>query len=210
MIYTTETRNFFLSPGVNCTVEVPVPDLRADPYQAPGLGKSHSEKSENLDRFLSEIFFPQYTRAIKNSNACYISAGLPEKFLCGVNVSVESLPVLITGVHGFYNHNDDIIVINADTLVIGCRSASGEFVYGHEVGHRIVYKKNAAESEAAISDVCSIMMISDRKCALEMLCDAFGELIASNSRRSSAFRQLVAYEKIEGLKKTALKLAWSC
>lgn len=210
MFYTTETRNFYLGYGVNCMVEVPVPDFGADPDQASGLGKSRSEKSENLDRFLSEIFFPQYTRALKKSNACYMSADLPKKFLRGANVSVVSLSPFVDGIHGFYNHDDDIIVINADTLVMGCRSASGEFVYGHEVGHRIVYKKNVTESEAAVSEACSIMMISDRKCALEMLCDAFGELTASNSRKMSSFRQLVGHEKVDGLKRIALKLAWSC
>lgn len=209
MFYTTETRNFYLTPGVNCTVEVPVPDFGADPDQAPGLGKSRSEKSENLDQFLSEIFFPQYVNALKRAHSSYMAANLPKKFLYGTNVSVESLPVLIDGIHGFYNHNNDIIVINADTLVCGCRSASGTFVYGHEVGHRIVYKKNAAESEAAISDVCSILMISNREIAKEHLCDAFGELVAFDSRRPSAFIQTVG-TKIDGLKNTALKLAWSC
>lgn len=209
MIYTTETRNFYLSPGVNCTIEIPVPDLRADPDQAPGLGKSRSEKSENLDQFLSEIFFPQYTRALKKANACYMSADLPEKFLCGANVAVRSLPSRIDGIHGFYNYDDDIIVINADTLVIGCKTASGEFVYGHEIGHRIVFKKNAADSDAAISDVCSILMISDCKLAQEYLCDAFGELIAFDSREPSTFKQKTG-TKMEGLMHTALKLAWSC
>lgn len=209
MIYTTECRRFLLNPKVNCKIEVPVPNLEADPDQAPGLGKSRSEKEENLDQFLSEIFFPQYIRALKEAHNCYLSADLPEKFLRGANVSVEPLPSHSDGVYGFYDHNDDVIGINADTLVCGCRTASGKFVYGHEIGHRIVFKKNQSESESAISDVCSVLMISDRKLAIEFLCDAFGELISSKDRQS-AFHELFGKEITEGLGRVALKLAWSC
>lgn len=202
MIYTTESRNFVLTPGVNCRIELPVPDLVADSNQAPGLGDSYPEKEENLDRFLSEIFFPQYTRSLKEAHLSYLRTDLPEKFLRGANVLVASLPG-----YAFYDYNDDIIAINADTLVAGCRIASGESIYGHEIGHRIVIKKNQSESESAISETAEILMISDRELALEFLCDAFGELI--NSRSKSIFCELFG-KKSEGLQNIALKLAWSC
>lgn len=208
MIYTTETRSFFLSPGVNCTVELPVPDLGVNPDQAPGLGKSHSEKSENLDKFLSEILFPQYTRALKRSHDCYMASDLPEKFLSGSNVTVMSLNVPVYGIYGFYQSNSDLIFIDTDTLALGCKAGPGEFIYGHELGHRILHKKNVLASESAISDVCSFLAISYRKLALELLCDAFGELVSSGSE--SDFNTLLNEKAVEGLKRIALKLAWSC
>ncbi|MCX4304157.1 MAG: hypothetical protein OSJ66_09205, partial [Clostridia bacterium] len=94
---------------------------------------------------------------------------------------------------------------NADTLVCGSKFASGKFICGHEIGHKIISHRNSAES---ISEVCSILMISDVFGAREILCDAFGQIVAPDDR--SRFNCYIEQSKCEGIKRAALKLAWSC
>lgn len=203
MIYTTVKRKFYIIPGVTCVCEIPIPDLAADPTQANAMGKSISEKEENLDQFLTEILFPQYTSALKRAVASYQISGLPEKFLHGHTVNIVPMPFEFPA---SYHILSDIISIDPDLLVIGCRLFSGRFAYGHEFGHRIMnFRKDQLDS--AISTVCSILAISDTNFATEILADAFGDLISGGDK--SRF-DVIDPEKQEGLRLTALKLAWSC
>lgn len=202
MIYTTVKRKFYISPGVTCFCELPIPDLAVDSTQAEAMGECISEKKENLDRFLTEIFFPQYTSALKRAIASYQSSGLPEKFLHGHTVNIVPMPLEFPA---SYHILSDIISIDPDLLVIGCRLFSGRFAYGHEFGHRIMnFRKEQLDS--AISTTFSILSISDSNFATEILADAFGSLISVGDK--SRF-DMIDPEKQEGLRLTALKLAWS-
>lgn len=204
-MYTLETREFYISPGVTCTCEIPVPDLSADPSQASGLGNSISEKSENLDQLLSEILFPQYTSAIKRAIHNYRTSALPEKYLYGHKVHVLPMP---RNNPALYHWPSDTIVIDPDTLSIGSRDISGKFVYGHEFGHRIIHFSSRETVEQALNAVCSILAISSRKLAEETLCDAFGSLISHDT--AERFDSEIVFIKQEGIKRVALRLAWSC
>lgn len=202
MIYTTAKRSFYISPGVSCFLEIPVPDLNADPTQACALGKSISEKNENLDRFLSELFFPQYISAIKKAIYSYRKSKLPEKFLIGHRIKVTRMP---RNSPACYYIPSDLIIIDPDALCIGFDNSSGTFVYGHEFGHRIMAFRSSG-LDSALSEASGVLMLSDKHLLTEFLADAFGSMICCDTR--SRFMILPGSEQ-EGLRRVALKLAWS-
>lgn len=207
MIYKDETRSFYIHPGVTCVCTLSVPDLSADPDQAPAMGESVSEKSENIDRFMTEFMFPQYVRALKNATMAYLDSDLPEYFLHGHRVEVRSLPIW-ADTPAAYDYSTDTIIIGADTLNIGCHGTSGQFVYGHEFGHRIMHFRGQKLTDSAISTASSILALSDRKFLLEIMADAFGSLISVD--KASRFTEYIEPLKQEGLQRAALRLAWSC
>lgn len=204
-MYTLETREFYISPGVTCTCDLPIPDLSADPTQAPALGDSISEKNEKLDQFLSEILFPQYTSAIKMAIRNYRASALPEKYLYGHNVHVMPMP---SSNPALYYWPSDMIFIDPDALSIGIKDTPGKFIYGHEFGHRIIHFSSHETVNLVLNAVCSILTISSQKLAEEILCDAFGSLISHNT--SERFDSEIDPIKQEGIKLAALRLAWSC
>lgn len=207
MIYKKEERKFYIHPGVTCTCRIPIPDLSADPDQAQGMGKSVSEKSENMDKFLSEILFPQYVRALRKAVLAYLNSNLPEYFLRGHRVLLDSFPIWDDR-RAAYDPYDDMVIIDADTLNMGAYGNSGQFVYGHELGHRIMHLRGSAVTDSAISFASSVLCTSNRVLLLEVIADAFGSLISTD--KGSRFTEDIDPIKREGLQKAALRLAWSC
>lgn len=205
MKYTIASREFYISPGITCLCEIPVPDLAVDPDQAPALGNSYSEKEENLDMFLSEIFFPQYIGAIKRIIANYQHSALPAKYLYGLHVHVTSLPRMHPAL---YHLPTDMIIIDPDTLSIGFGGKSGKFVFGHEFGHRIIRFSHDDCVIQALKYVYSILPVSNQKLLQEVLCDAFASLISGDP--FTRFDNAIDPIKQKGLNHAALQLAWSC
>lgn len=201
-------RQFTMSYNVKCTVGVPAPDLDADPNQAPGLGDSYSEKKENLDKFLTEIIFPQYTRAMRGGIDAFVRSKLPTKFVYQQKVVIAPLFIYDDDLLGFYNHIEDYIGLDSDSFSLGFSEGTGIFLYGHEVGHRIVFFRPRKKQEA-LSEVKNILMISDDKIAEEILCDAFGYLLNENGVTRFDTLPDITPIKREGLARVALKLAWS-
>lgn len=201
-------RRFYFS-GVEYTVEVPVPDLERDPDSGRALGKSYAEKNENLDKFLSELIFPQYTRSMRNAISAYKSSKLPEKFLHGQRVKITPLPMMTDDVRGYYNISRDIICLDNDSFSIGLSSGCGNFLYGHESGHRILEIKKRDKDEA-LAEVSSILSISNTIIITELLCDAFGYLICHGDRTRFDVLPDILSDKKEGIALVALKLAWKC
>lgn len=208
MVYKLASKRFFMSHNVTCIVEVPVPDLAKDPNQAEGLGKSCSEKNEKLDEFLTDMLYPQYTRAMKAAIDAFIRSKLPTKFLYRQQVLVSPLPVYENGVRGFYDNQIDLIGLDSDSFSIGFLEGSGEFLYGHENGHRIIFFRSNKKADA-ISEIKSILSISDDYLAEELLCDAFGYLMNENGKTRFDILPDINRFKREGMALTALKLAWS-
>lgn len=207
MIYKDETRSFYIHPGIICVCTLSVPDLDAEPNQALAMGESISEKKENIDQFMSEIMFPQYIRALRNATMAYLNSDLPEYFLHGHRVEVYPFPIW-SDTPAAYNYSSDTIIIDADTLNIGSQGNPGQFVYGHEVGHRIMHFRGQEITDRAISLASSILALSDRNFLLEVMADAFGSLISAGER--SRFTEYIEPVKQEGLQRAALRLAWSC
>jgi len=207
MIYKTEERSFYIHPGVSCICRLSVPDLSADPNQAQAMGNSVSEKSENIDQFLTEIFFPQYVRALRKAVLAYLDSDLPEYFLNGLRVLVGSIPIWDNRRAAYYPH-DDLIFIDADTLNIGACGNPGQFIYGHELGHRIMRFRGSDATDKAIDYASSVLATCDRAFLLEMMADAFGSLISRG--QTSRFTEDFSPHKQEGLQLAALRLAWSC
>lgn len=211
MVYKLVNRHFSMPYGVTCTIEVPVPDLDKDPTQAPALGQTYSEKQEKLDEFLTEMFFPQYTRAMKRGIKSYERSELPKKFLYHQQVLITPLSNFSSGFRGFYNFEQDVIGLDSDSFSIGFRYGSGSFLYGHENGHRIMFFRQNQKPNA-ISEIKNILSISDDKFAEEILCDAFGYLLSEDDCTNDCTRfdilADVTHIKREGLSRVALKLAW--
>lgn len=208
MVEKMVNRRFYFS-GVEYTVEVPVPDLERDPDSGRALGKSYAEKNENLDKFLSELIFPQYTRSMRNAISAYKSSKLPEKFLHGQRVKITPLPMMTDDVRGYYNISRDIICLDNDSFSIGLSSGCGNFLYGHESGHRILEIKKRDKDEA-LAEVSSILSISNTIIITELLCDAFGYLICHGDRTRFDVLPDILSDKKEGIALVALKLAWKC
>ena len=208
MVEKMVNRRFYFS-GVEYTVEVPVPDLERDPDSGRALGKSYAEKNENLDKFLSELIFPQYTRSMRNAISAYKSSKLPEKFLHGQRVKITPLPMMTDDVLGYYNISRDIICLDNDSFSIGLSSGCGNFLYGHESGHRILEIKKRDKDEA-LAEVSSILSISNTIIITELLCDAFGYLICHGDRTRFDVLPDILSDKKEGIALVALKLAWKC
>lgn len=208
MVEKMVNRRFYFS-GVEYTVEVPVPDLERDPDSGRALGDSYAEKNENLDKFLSELIFPQYTRSMRNAISAYKSSKLPEKFLHGQRVKITPLSMMTDDVRGYYNISRDIICLDNDSFSIGFSSGCGNFLYGHESGHRILEIKKRDKDEA-LAEVSSILSISNTIIITELLCDAFGYLICHGDRTRFDVLPDILSDKKEGIALVALKLAWKC
>ena len=208
MVKKMVNRRFYFS-GVEYTVEIPVPDLEKDPDSGRGLGDSYAEKNENLDKFLTEILFPQYTRAIKDALIAYKNSKLPEKFLYGQRIRITPFPLVTDDVRGYYDIFEDIICLDRDSLSLGFFSGCGNFLYGHEAGHRIIAFKKGYKKEALL-EVSNMLSISNEIITTELLCDAFGYLISSGSKTRFDILPKDLSEKKEGLAQIALKLAWRC
>lgn len=208
MVHKLETRRFYLSPGITCIVEIPIPDLATDSSQAEELGSSYYEKTEKLDQFLTEMFFPQYIHAAKRAINCFTCSQLPPIFLEGQKLIITPIPVHLTHSPAMYHSGKDTIIIDSDSFSIGFCDGSGIFLYGHEVGHRIIeFRKRAKAS--AIDEVKGILSISDSSLAEETLCDAFGYHLDSSGK--TRFDVINTPEsKRKALVNVALKLAWSC
>lgn len=207
MIYKTEERSFYIHPGVNCICRLSVPDLSADPDQARAMGNSLSEKSESIDQFLSEIFFPQYVRALRTAVLAYLASDLPEYFLRGHRVLVGSIPIWEDS-RAAYDPYDDLVIIDANALNLGAYGSSSQFIYGHELGHRIMHFRGTESTDKAIAFASSVLSTCDRTFLLEVMADAFGALISPG--KNSRFTDGLDPIKQEGLQLAALRLAWSC
>lgn len=207
MIYTIASKQFYLSPGVTCTCNIPVPDLELNPHQAAGLGKTTDEKAENLEKMLDTMLFPQYVRALTNAIQMYKHSELPDHFLYDQIVIIKQLPVMYDGILGYYHRGNDTIVLDCDSFSIGFKNGSGEFLYGHENGHRILRYK-ARYKERALKEVKSIVGTSDNYIAEELLCDAFGYLVNPKGKSRLDIFEDISPIKKEGLALAALKLAW--
>lgn len=207
MVYTFASTEFILPPGVTCTCKIPVPDIELCPSQAVGLGKCPDEKAENLEHMLNDMLFPQYRRALTNAISMYEKSELPNHFLYDQTVIIEPLPVIYDGVLAYYHRGNDTIVLDCDSFSLGFKLGTGDFLYGHECGHRI-FRFRKSGRERALNDVRSIIGITDRKLAEELLCDAFGYLVNPQGKSRLDLFEGISPLKKEGLALAALRLAW--
>ena len=130
-----------------------------------------SQKEELLQSGLIN----QYVTNLKKCIIAYELSPLPERFINSQKFNITNTePYVFCGA---YNINNGDIYLNPDSL-IGISDYSGEFVFGHEIGHKIQEFRNCEEVyeivrriyntnnpyflEEIFSDICGTM-VSQKK-----------------------------------------------
>ncbi len=151
MIYKTEERSFYIHPGVNCICRLSVPDLSADPDQARAYaGNSLSEKRRVSINFCRK-FSPQYVRALRTAVLAYTRLRSSRIFPAWSPVFL-SVPIPIwEDSRAAYDPYDDLVIIDANALNLGACGSSGQFIYGHELGHRIMHFRGTESTDKSDS-----------------------------------------------------------
>lgn len=205
-VYKDICRTSTLKHKVEVTCVMPIPDLSEDPTQAPACGTCISEKNENLERFVEEMLGPQYFEAMKRNILAYEDSQLPIRFLHGSKVVIAPLPIEVPAC---YLPVPDIIMMDNDA-VCGMKHFSGEFVMGHELGHKILWVKLGKEELLKrISDILMVNSQSNDKMLKELIADEVGNLISGDQVDRQLFSKRIDERKREGIQRKILHFIWN-
>jgi len=188
-------KEFFFPPGVTVKCHVPVP------------GHSEDEAFNKQVTLAEDLMNAQVVNRILRTIDAYENSGLPEKFLIGQKIIVRPFHWSEQAL-GSFSYKLDLIELDTNAFSIGVYGSSGEYLYGHENGHRIMYYKKRAIPDA-ITEVMGMFDISNLFVASEFLCDAFGCVINEQGYDFDKIME-ISQNKRDGLKRIALRLAWSC
>lgn len=132
------------------------------------------------DSFLVKTVIYQSVEGIKSAIHKYEESELPNRFLEGQRfVVTNKLPSHIYGY--FYLPNDDI-VLDADA-VSNIRRIESSFLFGHEMGHKIIRYRDTSSSQKEIARIFQMSVEGNEQNLKELYSDIIG-LIASNFNSS--------------------------
>lgn len=180
---------------IRVTVYLPVPGIY-DKSEAPAMGDSSMERDENIMKFAEEMWFPQYFRAVKQIVDVYEKSQMPLRYIVGQEIDI--FPMLDSV--GIYSLSSGKIAIDNDSLLDIRKEGSGAQIFGHEIGHKILFVKDSNELLRNIESLLSIR----RKWSHEIIAELAGEVISNET--STIFR---FDERAKNyFKRQLLKLAW--
>ena len=192
-----------ISHRVHIRCIILVPDVYGDENAAPAMGACPSEKMEGIEKFVEEILAPQYFNAMRSIISKFECSLLPDDLIYKQKVRLEPLGRGLTGV---YDRRADIIIEDLDTSVIRDR---GPYIFGHEFGHKLLKFKHKEAVEHALWEIAGIVGISNKNDLKEILCDGVGNVLTQEHKGTHVLPYELPQIKIEGIEKTALRLAWA-
>lgn len=204
-IYKEAVRTSTLRHRVEVICMIPIPDVKADPDQAPAMGNSISEKEEKLEEFVELFMAPQYFRAMRSCISTFEQSELPIRLLAKQRVCICVTP---RDTPGLYNHRNQTIYMDPDAT-IGLGVPSGEFIFGHEIGHKAMYVKD--DSMWLLKEAAAILGMSCQgnvRQLEELIADEFGNLITGMDVDNVHFREPLGLLKREGIQRKILQYVW--
>lgn len=121
MIKTIE-KNIYLPHDVNLVIDLCIPlgdDVCVDALE---------------DDFVDDIMIKQIERGVRGVTTKYAESALPIQYLRGTIVATNGVPI---DIFGFYNSQTDMIFVDPDNISLDFRGIKKEFLFGHEMGHKL-------------------------------------------------------------------------
>lgn len=137
------------------------------------IGENYIEEAVNSS-FIDDVFTNQIVRGVREVITKYSESALPINFIEGQKVIVTTnLPY---DVYGSFDTRTDIIYLDPDRLSIAFKAATPEFIFAHEIGHKIQKYRDTA---SAYEDISHFFGISPYNTHLlgEVYSDIVGNII---------------------------------
>lgn len=153
-----------------------------------------------------EMMISQYSNAVKRSIEAYKNSDLPTRFIEFQEFFVADLSFLGYGHFGIYDRRSDTILFDPNAISgIGCRT---EFLFGHEVGHKIGKYKLDDDAREEIRSLLGLCTYNEHIIS-ETFADACGDIVLN--KPNSYYQFLPNDEKSrEKLKNLALRASYRC
>lgn len=188
--------------GVKVRLELPVPDVYSDENAAPAMGSCASEKNEGIEKFVEEIWAPQYFRHAQQILRSFENSRFPIKFVKGQKWLLTQLWTMEEKMRGGYNPLTDMIVEDVDTTLMDL----GENVFGFTVGCKILKVKSRDTVESILQDAYSIIPTDEDTLSWLLACSA-GNIVKKTEEADLI--DFMSESAVEGLEQLMLRLAWS-
>ncbi len=206
MGYRTIIKNSVLPHGVNVRCELFVPDVYSDENAAPAMGKTASEKNENLEKFAEEIWAPQYFRHARNILNTFENSQIPIKFVKGQNWLLTRLWSIREQLRGVYDRYEDTVIEDIDTTL----KPLGETVFGCVIGGKILAVKDADSVQRAVQEAHDIISLEDKKDLEFLLAHAAGNIVRRpDDDVHDVLLKVMSEGSAKRFEKIILQLAWS-
>lgn len=143
----------------------------------PVLGDS-AEAQNNEMLMIEPILTHQYLSAIKDVLSSYRLSPLPERFIERQKFLIACLPTFF-GLYGLFNLVGDNIIVDADTIIGAKRhQVLPDFLFGHEMGHKIAKYRATAEVYEEIARVLGISFYDNNYVVKETYADECGNMVS--------------------------------
>ena len=150
---------------------------------------------ERAEEEFLETIAKQCFSSIKRCVSAYEKSPLPERFIKSQDFIITNhLP---SNIYGYYSQSGDIF-LDADAIN-GMRSFSSQFLFGHELGHKIIEYRDV---EKCYNIIGRVYDTSEKSFQKEVLSDIFGSIV---SGRNEIDRYPMEEEVQNQLKLEALK-----
>lgn len=154
-----------------------------------------------------ELLMCQYYNAVKRAIEAYNNSDLPTRFIEAQKFIVTDLSFAGPGNLGLYDRQSDTIFFAPNAISgIGC---NGEFLMGHEVGHKIErYKLIDEETKEEIRSILGLCSFNEH-IIKETFADACGDIVYN---KQDSYHQFLPDDekRREKLKNLVLKTSYRC
>ena len=190
--------NTTIGNGISVTVIVPIPDVQSNPEQALAMGRSISEKEENIAKFAGELLIPQGTNAVKKMVREYLrKEALPERLIRGQNITVCPMPAFmaayIPSEDQMYMDNDAAIGLYGDEM----------YILGYLVGRKLTEVKQVQPEE-----ICRILGYHTELASFFFAYEA-GTLLGIHSLYEKVAPAIIEDRKRRAIRQYIQQLAWN-
>ncbi len=203
MGYRTIIKNSVLPHRVSVRCELFVPDVYSDENAAPAMGKCASEKNENLEKFVEELWAPQYFRHARSILKTFENSKLPIKFIKGQSWLLTPLWSRNDQLRGVYDRYEDTVIEDIDTTLMPL----GETVFGCVIGGKILAVKDNDSVRRAVREAHDIISLNDKKDIEFLLAHAAGNIVKRPD--DDVLLKVMSKKSAERFEKIILQLAWS-
>lgn len=187
----------WLRNKIHVTVYLPIPGSM-EKSEAPAMGNSPMERDENIMKFAEEMWFPQYFRAAKRIIDVYERSEMPLRYIIGQEIDIFPMIERV----GMYSIVSGKIAVDNDGIIDIRREGSGAQIFGHEMGHKILWVKESRELLENVQEYFG----TTEKWAHEIIAELTGEIVANDD---TAIKISLLDERPKAyFKRQILKLAW--
>lgn len=201
--YRLIVKNSVLPHGVKVRLELPVPDVYSDENAASAMGRCASEKNEGIEKFVEEIWAPQYFRHAQQILKSFEKSRLPIKFVKGQKWLLTPLWSQTDQMRSVYDLWEDMVIEDIDTTLMPL----GETAFGCCIGGKILAVKDSESVNRTLCDARSIIPMNEEGIKF-VLSHATGNVVNNNSQ-GNLLMEIMSEEVAERFEQLMLKLAWS-